>query len=106
MSKIRIQLLAAAAAIAATTLTGGTTAWASTAAGPHIQAQGTIRPNTTIEGKGFGTGATAAKAQHAAQVDLISNYGGCQLPVTVVYDTEDAPGAWSAEVTATCAHTN
>ncbi len=103
MSKIRIQLLAATAAIATARLIGGTTAWASTTAHPHGQV--TARPDTTIVGTGFGQGATAAKAEHAAQVDLVSNYNGCQLPPNLVYDT-DSNGLWSAEVSATCQHIN
>jgi hypothetical protein len=105
MSKIRIQLLAATAAIATATLIGGTVAGASAAAVPHVWGQVTARPDTTIEGEGLGTGATAAKAKQAAQDDLVANFNGCHLPPNLVYDT-DSNGVWSAEVTSTCLHEN
>ncbi|HEX4059791.1 MAG TPA: hypothetical protein VHY58_02120 [Streptosporangiaceae bacterium] len=101
MSRIRVQLLTAAALIAATSLAGGTTAWASAAARPHTQAHATVRPDT-VQGYGIGTGATAAAAQKAALDELRGNYRGCG-PYTLVYDTGGS-GGWMAEVTATCAY--
>jgi hypothetical protein len=102
MSRIRIHVLAAAAVIAATSVTGGATAWASAAAGPSAQAHVTIRPDTVI-GRGYGDGSTAAIAKNHADEDLVGNFYGCVYPYGLVYDTQHPDGTWSAEVEASCA---
>jgi hypothetical protein len=81
---MRIQLLAAATLIAATSLAGGTGAWASTAAGPHIQARVNVRPDTMV-GYGFGTGPTAQAARKAALEDLDGDWRGCQPAILEGY---------------------
>jgi hypothetical protein len=83
MSRLRIQLLAATALVAAVSFAGGTAALAS------------------IGGEGFGTGPTALAAEHAAWLDLHGNYSGCTPPF-LAYDTQNPDGTWSAEVTAVC----
>jgi hypothetical protein len=97
MSRLRIQLLTATA-LAAASLAGGTAASASAAARPHVQVQ--ARPDT-VGGEGFGTGATALAAEHAADAALHGDYFGCTQPV-LVYDTQNPDGTWSAEVAAVC----
>lgn len=100
MSRMRIQLLAGAILVAATSLAGGTGAWASTAAGPHTQARVNVRPDTVV-GYGFGTGPTAQAARKAALEDLDGDWRGCQ-PAILVYDVEGTDGEWSAELEANC----
>jgi hypothetical protein len=99
MSKMRIQLMTAAALITATSIAGGTTAWASTAARPHTHAVANVRPDT-LEGYGLGTGPTAAAAEQAAVQELRADYRGCG-PYGLDYD-KPGDGGWIARVTATC----
>lgn len=98
MSRFRIQLLAATALAATAALAGGTAASASAAARPHAQAQ--ARPRT-VAGFGYGTGPTALAAKQAADTAMRDDYFGCGVPI-LLYDTQNADGTWSAEVTANC----
>ena len=83
MRRLRIQLLAATGLIATASFAGSSAAWAS------------------VGGEGYGTGATALAAQHAATRALNGDFSGCNQP-TLVYDTQNPDGTWSAEVTAVC----
>jgi O-glycosyl hydrolase len=98
MSRLRIQLLVATALVATASFAGGTAA--SAAAEQHVQAQVQARPGV-VGGFGYGTGATALAAEHAADEALHGDYFGCSTPV-LVYDTENPDGTWSAEVSAVC----
>jgi hypothetical protein len=110
MSRIRIRSLTVATAlIAATSLAGGTAAWASAAVRPHVQGGVTIRTNTVerygiqgygIQGYGIGFGSTPAAAEAAAVQDLRGNYRGCE-PWGLNYDKPSGNG-WLAEVSAIC----
>lgn len=102
MSRLRIQLMAAAA-LAAAALAGGTAAPAWAAARPHVTAQIQARPDA-FAAEDYGTGPTAAAAEHAAIVALHGDYSGCNTPV-LVYDTL-VNGTWFAEVAAACTGDN
>src|ERR1700735_4512750 len=98
MSRLRIQLLAATALIAAASFAGGTAA--SAAPRPHVQPQVQARAGD-FPGVGDGTGATALAAKQDAIKVLHGDYSGCDTPF-LKYDTQNPDGTWSAEVTATC----
>jgi len=104
MSRLRIQLLAATALIAAASFAGGTAASASAAARPHVQPQVQARAGD-FPGVGDGTGATALAAKQDAIKVLHGDYSGCDTPF-LKYDTQNPDGTWSAEVTATCEYAN
>jgi hypothetical protein len=60
---------------------------------------------STITGYGSGDGTTAALAERAAVMDLHGSFGHCG-PYSLDYDTEYAPGLWTAEVSAGCTSYN
>jgi hypothetical protein len=100
MSRLRIQLLAATALIAAALFTGGAAAMASTAARPHVPAHVLAGPRS-IGATDWGDGATAAAAQQAATQALHGDYFGCE-EVYLVSDTDNGDGTWTAEVSSVC----
>jgi hypothetical protein len=83
MSRLRIQLLVATGLVATASFAGASAALAS------------------VGGEGYGTGTTALNAEHAADRALHGDYYGCNTP-TLVYDTQNPDGTWSAEVAAVC----
>jgi len=55
----------------------------------------------SVNGHGFGTGATADDASFAARIQLIDDYYGCRNFI-LISDVQQADGSWAAEVGATC----
>jgi|ERR1700722_7004820 len=100
MSRLRVQLLAATALIAAASFTGGATAVASPAARPHFPAHVIARPRS-VGAFDWGQGPTAAAAQRAATKALHGDYFGCG-EVYLVSDTDNGDGTWTAEVSSVC----
>jgi hypothetical protein len=92
----RIITLAATALIATASFAGLTATVASAAPRPQL-----IQPDAFVA-HAWGYGATLPAAESNARLELISDYGGCVGPYTIIGDGQNTDGSYWAEIEGEC----